>query len=134
METQGGCLCGALRYEIAGRVSGVGQCHCSVCRKGTGCGSTAVVVAGAKSFRWLEGEGSEARFARPGGWSVSFCPTCGSPVPKLHENGKVVLIPVGGLDGDPGLAVAQHIFVGSKAGWDVLGDDAPRHEEGADEA
>ena len=32
------------------------------------------------------------------------------------------------LDDDTGLTVAKHIFVGSKARWDVIGDDAPRHE------
>ena len=133
MDIQGGCVCEAIRYGISGRVSDVGECHCSVCRKGTGAGCTAVVVTSAKSFSWLAGEDSPTHFARSSGWSTAFCPTCGSPVPRLHENGKVVLVPAGGLDGNPELSVGQHIFAGSKAAWDEIGDAAPRHDEWAPE-
>jgi hypothetical protein len=62
-------------------------------------------------------------------WSTDFCSTCGSPVPRLHENGKVYLVPAGILDGDPGVTVAHHIFVGSKAAWDEIGGNAPQHHE-----
>lgn len=133
MDVEGGCLCDAIRYQISGRVSDVGECHCSICRKATGTGCTAVVITSAKSFGWLAGEASVAHFARPGGWSAAFCPTCGAPVPRVHENGKVVLVPAGGLDGRPDLSVGQHIFVGSMAPWDAIGDDAPRHDEWAPE-
>lgn len=30
--TSGGCLCGAVRYEIKGDLRGVVNCHCSKCR------------------------------------------------------------------------------------------------------
>ena len=54
-------------------------------------------------------------------------------MPRLHENGKVVLVPAGGLDGRPELSVGQHIFAASKAPWDEIGDAAPRHDEWAPE-
>ena len=129
MDVEGGCLCGATRYRIRGRVSDVGQCHCSVCRRATGGGSTAVVFTAARSFEWLSGEDAIRSFRRPSGWVVSFCPTRGSPLPREHENGKVVVVPVGGLDESAGIGVMHHIFVGSKAGWDVIGDDGAQHEE-----
>ena len=132
MEHEGGCLCGAIRFEIGGRISDVGQCHCSVCRKASGTGCTAVAVTASRSFRWLSGEDRATRFARPSGWSTSFCGVCGSPLPVLHENGKVYMVPAGLLDGSLELAVGQHIFVDSKASWDVIGDDAPRYAEFAD--
>ena len=133
MELEGGCLCGAIRYGISGRVSGVGECHCSICRKATGSAYTAVAFTSTKSFRWVQGEETATHFARPRGWSVTFCPTCGAPVTRVHENGKVVVVPAGGIDGDPEIEVMQHIFVGSKAAWDVIGDEAPRHDEWAPE-
>jgi len=42
------------------------------------------------------------------------------------------MVPAGILDDNPKLAVGEHIFVGSKAHWDVLGEDgAPRFDEGS---
>jgi hypothetical protein len=35
----------------------------------------------------------------------------------------VYVVPVGILDDNPKLLVGQHIFVGSKAQWDVIGED-----------
>ncbi len=39
-------------------------------------------------------------------------------------------IPIGCLDDNPRLLVGEHIFVGSKAHWEVIGDDAPQYEKG----
>jgi hypothetical protein len=30
----GSCLCGGVRFEVDGPISGMGNCHCSDCRKG----------------------------------------------------------------------------------------------------
>jgi hypothetical protein len=32
----GSCLCGAIRYEIDGKIGPVGHCHCVTCRKAQG--------------------------------------------------------------------------------------------------
>ncbi len=32
----GGCLCGAVRYEVSGEPYIAGLCHCTKCRKLTG--------------------------------------------------------------------------------------------------
>ena len=130
---RGACLCGAVRYEIEGKVSGIGMCHCSVCRKASGAVSNAALVTAARSFRWVSGEDQLKSYSRPSGYTTTFCTSCGSPMPRRHENGKVVMLPAGSLDDDPGTGVAQHIFVGSKAGWDEIAGDAPQYEEWAPE-
>jgi len=33
---QGGCFCGRIRYEVAGRPFHETNCHCSICRRTTG--------------------------------------------------------------------------------------------------
>jgi hypothetical protein len=37
-------------------------------------------------------------------------------------------VTLGSVDGDPGVEIGMHIFVGSKAPWDHLGGDAPRYD------
>jgi hypothetical protein len=125
----GGCLCGAVRYAVHGRLPPVGMCHCSQCRRVSGVGSNAVLSVRAERFEWLAGEDHWREFRLPSGWSSVFCPTCGSPAPQRLANSDRVLVSAGTLDADPGPAVAGHIFVGSKASWDVIGDDAPQFDE-----
>ena len=126
---RGRCNCGAVRFEIAGRWSAIGQCHCSKCRKASGAASNAVLYTAARSLRFVAGEDRRRSFDLPSGWGTAFCSTCGSPLPRLHPNGKIFFVPAGLLDGDPGVKVERHIFVGSKASWDEIAGDAPRFEE-----
>jgi len=51
-------------------------------------------------------------------------------MPDLNPRRTVYDIPVGCLDDNPILLVSDHSFVGSKAGWEVIGPDgAPQFEE-----
>jgi hypothetical protein len=128
---RGSCLCGGVRFEITGKVSGIGQCHCSICRKASGTASNAALLTAARSLRWVAGEELAQEYVRPSGWRTQFCRHCGSPLPQLHPTGKVFWVPAGLLDDDPGGRVEQHIFIGSKAAWDEIAGDAPQYEEAA---
>jgi hypothetical protein len=130
---KGSCLCGAFRFEIDGRVSDLHRCHCSICRKATGAGAIAILATAVGSLNWVCGEDAIRTFERPSGWSTCFCPTCGTPAPRLHQNGKIWMIPAGCLDDDPGTQVAEHIFVGSIASWDAVSPGAAEHDEWASE-
>jgi len=124
----GSCLCGGIRFEIGGPVTGIVQCHCSLCRKSSGTGSIATLRVRAEQLRWLSGEDLVRTFARPSGYGTSFCAVCGSPAPDPDAARAHYGIPAGLLDGEPGLRVIEHIFVDSKAQWDVIPGDAPRHD------
>lgn len=128
---RGSCLCGGVGFEIDGRVSGIGQCHCSLCRKVSGTAANAVLLTAARSFRWTKGESLAKRWSRPVGRGNTFCSSCGSPLPELHPSGKVFWVPAGLLDDDPGTRVEQHIFVDSKAPWDEIAGSAPQYPEAA---
>jgi hypothetical protein len=130
----GGCLCGAIRFALHGPLPAVGMCHCSKCRRVSGAGSNAILNLRAERFEWLAGEDHWREFRTPSNWGSFFCPTCGSPTPHRLSDGKRVLVPAGTLDEDPGPAVLGHIFVGSKASWDVIGDDAPQFDTTPDAA
>ncbi len=85
---QGGCLCGAVRYEARGAPKVVGLCHCGDCRKATG--GFAMPYAD-----WplgaVEITGQLASFN-----GRSFCPGCGSRV--VHFNPHHTEIVLGTLD------------------------------------
>ena len=130
MGVRGSCLCGAVRFEIDGRTTDIGMCHCSLCRKVSGVASNANLIAGRDRFRWLCGEDKIARFALASGWGPWRCSVCGSPLPKLRPDGGAYSVPVGLLDSDPGVRIAGHIFVGSKAPWDEIAGSTPQLVEG----
>jgi hypothetical protein len=127
---RGSCLCGGIRFAYARAVTQVGMCHCSRCRKVSGSASNATIVVPAADLHWLAGEDLRELYVTPTGWQTTFCRTCGSPVPQKLRGTEAYWVPAGALDGDPGLAIGGHIWVGSKAPWDEIGGSAPRFEEG----
>jgi hypothetical protein len=126
---RGSCLCGGIRFEYARAVTQVGLCHCSLCRKVSGAASNAVIVVPEADLHWLAGLELRQTYAKPSGWSTTFCRTCGSPVPQKHYGAAAYWVPAGVLDDDPGLTLGGHIFVGSKAPWDEIGGSAPQFDE-----
>src|SRR3546814_10050006 len=59
---RGSCLCGAVWFEIDGKIGPAGQCHCSKCRKRSGTDGNAVFYTAVHSFRRLSGEDNIASF------------------------------------------------------------------------
>ncbi|MBW2312620.1 MAG: GFA family protein [Deltaproteobacteria bacterium] len=128
--TRGSCLCGAVVFEIDGETTEIGMCHCSKCRKVSGVASNATLMTSSDNLRWVSGEDHIMKYAMADGWGAWRCTTCGSPLPKLHGGGGAYWVPAGVLDDDPGVRIAGHIFVGSKAAWDEVGGNGPRLSKG----
>lgn len=128
MSITGGCACGAIAYEIRGHLLHARSCHCSKCRKVfSGAGSTMAFCA-PETFKWTKGEDTLSEYSFHKGWSVLFCSNCGTSLAGMLE-GEVRGIALGTADGDPGIQISEHIFVGSKAPWDHIGGDAPQFEK-----
>jgi hypothetical protein len=124
----GGCFCGGVRYEIQAPLLNARSCHCSRCRKAfSGAGSAYAEVA-PESFSWVSGEDLLTRYESAPGLGLCFCGTCGTTLCGLHE-GKVHGVTLGSVDGDPGVQIAMHIFVDSRAPWDHIGGNAPQFAE-----
>jgi hypothetical protein len=134
MSVHGSCLCRAVQFEITGKTTDIGMCHCSLCRKVSGVASNATLIAGRDRFRWLAGEANIVKFELPSGWGPWRCSICGSPLPKLRPDGGAYWVPVGLLDEDPRVRIAGHIFVGSRAPWDEIAGTAPQFSEGLEGA
>ena len=129
MAIAGGCFCGRVRYEIGAPLRNARSCHCSRCRKAfSGAGSAYAEVAPG-SFTWVDGEENLTRYESTLGWGMYFCRTCGTTLCGVHE-GTVHGVTLGTIDGDPGVQIAVHIFVDSRAPWDHIGGDAVQFGEG----
>lgn len=125
---QGECNCGAVAFAIDAALEDIYICHCSICRRSTGSNGIAVVVFPKEQFRWVRGEDTVATWRKPGTqWHTWFCRICGAPVPGENDP-RTMFAPAGSLtSGGEGLRVAHHVHVGSRAPWDVIGDDGRQH-------
>lgn len=129
MSIAGGCFCGKVRYQIAAALKNARSCHCSRCRKAfSGAGSAyAEIEPGA--LIWIQGESSLVTYESAPGWGLRFCGTCGTTLCGVHRN-EVHGVTLGSVDGDPGVQIEMHIFVGSRAPWDHIGGSAPQFDLG----
>lgn len=123
----GGCLCGAVRYEIIGALGVTGHCHCSTCQRSHGAAFATWAGVEPDQFRWTSGAEQVEGFESSPGRKRCFCRRCGSPL-VLAESDGVREVVLGTVEGDPGVRPVAHIFVGSKALWHEIADDLPQFE------
>jgi hypothetical protein len=131
VEYKGSCLCGQVRYVIAGAIRYVSHCHCSMCRKAHGAAFATYATVPAASHRFLHGTDVLRVFNASGPTDRVFCSSCGSPMQWRNEVEVpgVAAFPLGGLDTPFQPATQRDIFVGSKAPWHQIGDAWPQSEE-----
>jgi len=127
--TEGRCLCGSVRYEVAGPFTTMVHCHCSMCRKHHGTPYVTWAVAPLEGYRLHSGEELIEAYESSPGHRRAFCRRCGSRMPALMPGLGLVACPAGNLEGDLGIAPQLHTFTASKAPWYVIEDDLPRFEE-----
>ena len=122
----GACLCGAVRFKIAGAFEHFFLCHCSRCRKDTGSAHASNLFSTRATITWLSGRDHLRTYRVPGTrHQRSFCTECGSPVSDLQAGGALLVVPAGALDTDVGLRPDAHVCVASRATWDTRLEDVP---------
>lgn len=121
---RGGCLCGAVQFEVAGEITKFYHCHCSRCRKSTGTGHASNLFLQPAALRWLTGEESVRSFKLPEAkrFTRQFCASCGSPLPRQIKDTDIVIAPAGSLDTEPPARPQARIFWDSRASWSCGGD------------
>ena len=126
LERTGGCLCGGVRYRVAGDLRPIIYCHCGQCRRTSG----HFVAATAADTNALEvvADESLAWFASSEHASRGFCRRCGSSLFWRPDDGSHVSIMAGTLDNSDGLAPVEHIYVGDKGEYYELTDDLPKRQ------
>lgn len=125
---EGECFCGTVKYRVDCKLVRARSCHCSRCRKAFGGAASAYAdLADPDSLSWVSGSGNLRDYTSQAGWALVFCKTCGTTICGKHL-GRVHGVALGTVNGDPGVEIEAHIFVGSKAPWDHIGGSAPQFE------
>ena len=130
----GGCVCGAVRYELTAEPVMMLKCHCRDCQHITGSGFAPAFLVPAAAFRLTRGKlryYSTASLSR-GKHKRGFCPECGSRITGGEfEPGESLNIGVlaSSLD-DPALFQPQmDIFVSDAQPWDQMDPSIPKFEQ-----
>lgn len=125
----GSCLCGAVAFEISGKLGNAEGCHCVQCRKWTGHYLVATEVdrselnlSGESHLKWFQ----SSEQARRG-----FCSECGSVLffdPTDKDKHKWIGVSMGALDKPTGVEMALHIFVAEKGDYYEICDGLPQND------
>ena len=133
MKWTGGCLCGAIRYEVKVKPTYVGHCHCKQCRRFTGSAFMTGAVFPADSVEWTTQK--PTLYPSSPGVDRGFCPTCGSSLSFHRPTKGRVALHIGSLDRPEDLDMreprefeASHTFFPEKIPWVHVEDDLPRFD------
>lgn len=124
---KGSCLCGAVTFEVTGRLRPPDACHCTKCRKHSGhvfvssdVPRESVTIRGSENLAWFR----SSEKARRG-----FCSTCGSslfwdPIDRTKHDW--IGIAMGAFDTPTETKIGVHIFVANKGDYYDIADDVPQ--------
>ncbi len=124
-STEGGCLCGGVRFELTEPASHAGYCHCTRCQRRTGTAASAQARVDGRAFRLLQGEDLIKAWRHPdGGFEKCFCRECGAHLFSRNPDDHTQMsIRMGAFDGDPGVRPRWRTFVAYAAPWEPIPDD-----------
>jgi hypothetical protein len=128
-KLSGGCLCGAVRFELTAQPYTAGYCHCTRCQRRTRTASSAQARVDGRALRVLSGEARLGSWRHPGGgFEKLFCTRCGAHLfsrnPDDHAQASVRM---GAFDSDPGVRPSWRAFVAYAAAWEPVPDDRLEH-------
>jgi hypothetical protein len=125
----GGCLCGAVEYELDTEPKLTVACHCSACRKATGSAFGTWSLVPRDGFRWTRGTDQVAEFQSSDHARRLFCRQCGTTLGNLTSRRPLFMhLAAGTFDHAPTLRIDLHAYTASKAAWYEIADAAPQHQ------
>lgn len=125
---EGGCACGAVRYELRSAPFDAGWCHCRTCQLNSGAPGMVFASVPAGDLVWTRGADQVRSFKSSGFGHRSFCGQCGTPfLMEVDHQPETVDFSVATLDSPERAAPGFHIFWASRIAWFEPKDDLPRH-------
>ena len=124
----GGCLCGAVRFEVRPPTKWCAHCHCSLCRRAHGAAFVTWFGVDRPQFVLISGEGDISWYRSTPEARRGFCSGCGSTL--FFESQRwpdETHIALAHMDGPIDRAPKAHVFYDSHVDWGAPGDDLPRY-------
>ena len=117
MTRQGGCQCGAVRYEVSGEAKHIALCHCNDCRKSSGAPMVSWAAFSEGEFTVTKGE--IATFNSSGKTMRGFCAKCGTGISYRNEEFLPGIVDIQSvtLDDPDSLVPTAHIQTAERLGW-----------------
>ena len=123
---QGGCLCGAVKFEIFGPMRHIINCHCGQCRRTHGhyAAYSSVEISKLhfirdKRLKWFRSSEKAKR---------GFCRECGASLFYQKIGEKHISIAAGMLNSTYGLKTISHIFINDKPDYYKIEDELPQYK------
>lgn len=111
----GSCYCGAVEYELSGKLRDSLACHCIQCRKTSGHYYSATQVS-LENFRLIKEDGL-TWFQSSDSAKRGFCNRCGSSLFWVPTDGDVISVGSGTLDSPTGITTSGHIYSEDKGDY-----------------
>jgi hypothetical protein len=123
---KGSCLCGAVRFEVAGELPPPDACHCTQCRKQSGhywvstdVPKSDLTIDGVEHLSWFRSSEKVQR---------GFCSRCGSSLFFEPFQKDWIGVAMGAFDPPTGCRLGIHIFVAEKGDYYEITDGLPQND------
>lgn len=114
----GGCLCEAIRFELASTPLHHIICHCQTCRKAIGATRVAWAVVHIAHFKFIDLLPVE--YESSSGVFRTFCGKCGTSLTyRQAENAETIDITIASFDEPALFAPTQEIWLDDKVHWEI---------------
>ena len=113
---EGGCFCGAVRYQIDDGDYPAAHCHCTMCRRTSGAAYVSWLVVPKERFKYTGAEPKLLQSSAHG--RRYFCASCGTPVVCLVDSHPDnVDITIGSLDAPEAVVPKFEIHTDTRLPW-----------------
>jgi hypothetical protein len=124
---EGGCLCGAIRYQLDGQPRRITNCHCLHCRRSCGAPFVTWIELHPSDFKVVSGRPSQYE-SRPQ-VTRQFCGTCGTQLTYQHaEEPDTIDVTACSLDSVERIHPEDHIWTDRIVPWVTITDGRPRYK------
>ncbi len=117
--TEGGCLCGAIRYRLSGEPRSSVICHCASCRRASSAPSVAWLTFDRDHVEFLSGDPQS--YESSPGVVRRFCGRCGSGI--SYESAAypdTIDLTTVSLDDPAAIAPTREVWVEEKLWWEAV--------------
>lgn len=127
VNLQGGCLCGAIRYQINAKPFDADYCHCKQCQLSSGAVVMSWMDFKVGQVEWLKGQIKE--FASSEKVRRGFCQDCGCSLSYRHTDyADYMTLSIASLDEPNQVSPNYHIYTDNQVSWLKIDDNCKRYK------